>query len=204
MDTKINHEESLALINEMIHQARNNFQKERRHPILLFWGYMVACTALANFVLLHILNNPNHSFGVWLIMIPCWGISHLIGKNVDRTVLVKTHLDAIGNMLWRGYLIGIFVFLIIIYVITFRTHNYNVMLLINPVIMCIIGICEFVSARIYRYKLWYWIALIFWLGAILCTFLNGDLQFIVLAICMILGYVVPGHLLNYQAKKNHV
>jgi len=204
MDTKINHEESLALINEMIHQARNNFQKERTHPIMLFWGYLVTCIALANSVLLHILSNPHYSYWVWLVTIPGMLVSYFIRKKVNRKELVKTHIDNIGNMLWRGYLIGIYVFLVAIYILAFRMNSFSVMLIINPVILSIIGICEFVSARIYRYKPWYWVAVIFWLSALICAFLNVDLQFIVLAICMLFGFVIPGHLLNYQAKKSHV
>ena len=204
MDTNINHEESLSLINEMIIQARNNFQKERRHPNMLFWGYLVACTALVNFVLMHILSNPHYSYWVWLVTIPGIWVSNIIRRKVNRLSLVITHIDNIGNMLWKGYLIGIYVFLTASYVFAFKNNDFHVMCLINSVIMSIIGICEFVSARLYRYKPWYWVATIFWCGAMICAFLNVDLQFIVLAICMILGFVIPGHLLNFQARKSHV
>jgi len=202
MDKNFNHEESLSLINEMISRARNNFQKEKLYS-MMYWGYLVACTAIANFVLLQVLSNPNHSFLVWLIVIPGWVVSYLIDRNVNRAILVKTHIDNIGNVLWKGLGIGILVFIVAVYVVAFRTNNFYVVFLINPIIMIMIGLCEFVSARIYQYKPWYWVAILFWISAILCAFLAVDWQFIVLAICMILGFVVPGHLLNYQAKKSH-
>jgi hypothetical protein len=74
---------------------------------------------------------------------------------------------------------------------------------INSVMMIMLGICEFVMGTIYRYKAWYRVAILFWIGAVACAFLAVDLQFIILAICMILGFVVPGHLLNRKTKKNH-
>jgi hypothetical protein len=78
------------------------------------------------------------------------------------------------------------------------------MMLINSIIMIMIGMCEFVSAVIYRYKPWYWVAVLFWVGAITCAFLSVDLQLIVLAAGMIFGFVVPGHILHHQAKERHV
>jgi hypothetical protein len=30
------------------------------------------------------------------------------------------------------------------------------------------------------------------------------IQFIIFAACMLLGFVVPGHILNHQVKKSHV
>ncbi|MCL2417473.1 MAG: hypothetical protein FWD02_06020 [Bacteroidales bacterium] len=201
MNKIFNHEESLSLINEMISQARNNFQKEKLYS-MMYWGYLVACIAIANFVLIQVLSNPNYSFLVWLIVIPGSVVSYLIDRKISRVVLVKTHIDDIGNMLWRGFSIGIFVFIFAVYVLAFRVNSFHVVFLINPGIMILIGVCMFVSARIYQYKPWYLVAVMFWIGAIGCTFLVTDFQFIVLAVCMILGFVVPGHLLNYQAKKS--
>ena len=71
MNTNFSHEQSLALINEMICRARNNVQKERMYSVL-FWGYTVAFLAFTNFVLIHTLNNPNHSYLVWLAIFPAW------------------------------------------------------------------------------------------------------------------------------------
>ena len=203
MDTNFSHEQSLALINEMICRARNNAQAERMYSVL-FWGYTVAFLALANFVLIHTLNNPNQSFLVWLAILPAWLVSYFIDRKTDRSALVKTHIDKISNIVWKGFGIGTIVFLVIIYAVAFRIKDYRLMLLINPVYMIMIGLCEFTTACIYRYKPWYWIAILFWAGAISCVFLPVDRQFLILASCMILGFVIPGHLLTRQQKQNNV
>jgi len=203
METNFNHEQSLALINEMISRARNNVQKERKHS-MIFWGYTVALIALSNFALIHLLSNPHSSFLVWLCILPAWVVSYFIDRRIDRTAMVKTHIDKIGDMVWKGFGIAVLVLVAIVNIMAFKTNDFHSMMLINPIIMGAMGMCEFASASIYRYKPWYWVALFFWAGAIVCAFLRVDWQFMVLAACMILGFVVPGHLLNYQTKKSHV
>jgi len=77
-------------------------------------------------------------------------------------------------------------------------------MLITPIIMVMVGICEFISATVYRHKPWYWVALLFWVGSISCAFVTVDYQLIILSVCMTLGFVVPGLMLHFQAKKSHV
>jgi hypothetical protein len=171
---------------------------------MIFWGYMVSLIAIANFVLMHTLSDPHLSFMVWLFILPAWVVSYFIDRRIDRTTLVKTHIDKIGDMVWKGFGIGVVVLFAAMYVAAIRMADFHIMVLTNSVIMSMVGICEFVTASVYRYKPWYWVAALFGVGAITCAFLPEDFQFIVLATCMILGFVVPGHLLNSQAKKSHV
>ena len=82
---------------------------------------------------------------------------------------------------------------------------YSLIFMLNiPVIMVMVGLGQFISACIYRNKMWYAIAALTWAGAIVCVFLPVYLQFIDFATCMILGFVLPGHILIHQAKKSHV
>jgi len=203
MGTNFNHEESLSLINEMINRARNNVQQERKYSIL-YWGYITSGLAILIYVLLHTLSNPYNSFWVWSLMIPAAIVSGFIDRHIKRKTLVKTHIDKIGDMVWKGYSMGAAVFLIVIFSAAFKNHTSDLFLLITPVILIMVGICEFATACIYRYKLWYWVAALFGVGAICCVFLRADLHMIVLAVCMVLGFVVPGHILIHQEKKSHV
>jgi len=203
MEKIFNHEESLALINEMINRAQSNVQKERMFS-MIFWGYTPAVIAVLNYVLLHILDNSNQSFWVWCLMFPAWIISYFIDRHAKQTVLVKTHIDKIGDMVWKGYTIGVAVLLATIFAAAIKYQTPILFTLITPVILILIGVCEFSSACIYRYKAWYWVAALFGISAIGCAFLPVDLHFLVLALCMILGFAVPGHILNHKTKKSHV
>jgi hypothetical protein len=202
MEKNFNHEESLALINEMINRAQNNYQKNAMHS-MIFWGYAVASIAIINCILMHLLSNSNLSFLVWLSIIPCWVATYFIDRHVARITLVKTHFDKITHLVWKGFGIGTFLFVACIFVVAHRINDYDIMELITPVMMIMVGICEFVMGSIYRYKAWYLVAILFWGSAITCSFLDVDLQFIILAACLIAGFVIPGHLLNHQARKSH-
>jgi MFS family permease len=201
MERDFNHEESLSLINEMISQARNNVKTGSTYS-MMYWGYATAALAIINYVLLHTLSNPNQSFWIWCFMLPAGLGSYFIERRIRRKALVKTHIDKIGGMVWCGFLISFSVFEIVINTVGFRLGIYQVFMLTTPVIMIMVGMGEFISACIYRHKMWYVIAALVWMGAIVCAFLNVDMQFIVFAACMILGFVVPGHILNRQAKKS--
>ena len=105
METKLTEQESLKIINEMIIQARNNFQKGSGNS-MIFYGLLVFITAIINLILIFFLYkmniNPNISFWIWCIMIPGIFIGRLIDKKVERKAMVKTHLDSISSSTWNG------------------------------------------------------------------------------------------------------
>jgi hypothetical protein len=131
-------------------------------------------------------------------------VSYFTERRLNNENLVKTHIDKIGGMVWTGYMISTFIFLVVIFTIAFMFETNRIFLLITPVILTMVGMGQFATACIYRNKSWYAIAALFWVGAVACAFMDVDMQFIVLAVCMIFGFVIPGHILNHKAKKSHV
>jgi MFS family permease len=203
MDENLTHEQSLALINEMIHRARNNVKKGGTYS-MIFWGYLTAALAIINFVLLHTLNEPTHSFWIWWFMLPAGAVSYFIERRVKRETLVKTHIDKIGVMVWMGFLISFAVFTIVMHSVNIRFDIWQVFMMNLPVVLIMLGMGQFVSACIYRNNIWYAIAALTWSGAILCAFMDVDKQFIVFAVCMIIGFVVPGHIINVTERKSKI
>ncbi|MCL1821676.1 MAG: hypothetical protein FWG22_02515 [Prolixibacteraceae bacterium] len=203
MDTNFNHEQSLTLINEMILRAQNNVNKGKAYSFIIL-GYVLAASAMAIYVLLHTLSNPNQSFWVWLVMLPALVVMNFVERRVNGAKLVKTHIEKIGEMVWAGFGISCFVFIAVVFTIAFRLDTNAVFLLCTPVILTFVGMGQFITACVFRNKMWYSVAAVYWIGALACTFLNGDMHMIVFAVCMLLGYVVPGHILLHKAKKSHV
>jgi hypothetical protein len=73
--------------------------------------------------------------------------------------------------------------------------------------MC--GLCTFVTAKACRFKPFIFGAIVFWTGfacwALIAVFnieVKSYFQFIVLAVCMLLGFVAPGVLLNRKSDGN--
>jgi len=201
MESNFNHEQSLTLINEMINRARNNVKKEGTVS-LLYWGYVTATLAVVNCVLLNTLIEPYQSVWIWSLMIPAGVVSYFLERRMNRKMLVKTHIDKIAGMVWMGFLISFMVFTIVIHTVNIKFDIWQIFMLNLPVVLIMLGTGQFVSACIYRNRMWYAIAALTWIGAVSCVFLDVDMQFIVFAVCMILGFVLPGHILNVIDRKS--
>ncbi|MDR2385215.1 MAG: hypothetical protein LBD80_06090 [Tannerella sp.] len=215
METKLTEQQSLQLITEMINKARNNIQRGAG-TFMIFWGYMVAIAALLNVALVYILWNmsisTNYSFHIWWIMAPAWIISFILEHKKDSSAIVKTHIDNIISSVWKAFGISNVIFLSGIFGLAYSLQDYNhFFYLINPILMLMIGIGEFITAKVCHFRPFLYGAIAVWTGSavsMLAIMLlkNGDgvlVQFIILAVCMIIGFVVPGYKLNKLAKPNY-
>jgi hypothetical protein len=211
METKFTEQQSLEVITEMITRARNNVQKGSGDT-MIFWGILVASTALLNialaFLLIYYSKASNLSFWIWTIMIPGLIISKWMQRNIDKKSIVKTHIDHIISATWNGFMFAAYLFIFIIFVLSFSTHVYYYFYLINPVLLLLMGVSQYITAKACRFKPFLYSAIASWAGAVACVFsiilfTNGVLvQMLILTVCMIVGYVVPGYQLNKIAKKN--
>ena len=199
MESNFNHEQSLTLINEMIHRARNNFNV--RGESFIFWGYLTAAIAVAQSILLNIQNLPVDSACVWFLMIPALVPGYFIERRSRRKTLAKTHIDRIAGMIWAGFFISVIVFSAVIHTVALKTGLWNVYLTNIPAMITMYGMGLFITAGVLRFKIWYAFAAFCWMGAIACIFSPFDVQFLIFALCMLVGMALPGHILN---RKNHV
>lgn len=205
METNFDEKDSLRVINEMIAQAQNNFQKGFADPSI-FSGYVVALTAIANFVLLNVLEKPVFSFHVWWLMIPMVFVSRYIGRKNAIKAQVRTQLERLINTVWTAHLFAVITILLVIWSGNriFETSYFSV--LITPTILSFTGMAQFVSAKAIRFKAYYYGSFAYWLGALgcmgVCSVDMWRYQFLILAICSIVGLAVPGHILNRKAKEH--
>lgn len=205
MEKNFSEQDSLKLINEMISQARNNFQKGSTYSSI-FCGYVVAATAFANFILIHLLENPNQSFWVWLAMIPMVIVSGSIARKHYKHSLVKTHIDKIVSTIWNAFAISVSIFLVLIYCTAYAVNFSHLGILITPVILTMMGTAQYSTSVVCRFRPYLYGALIFWGGALACVgcylLKEFSFQFIILGVCAILGLSVPGHIANKKAREN--
>lgn len=204
METKMTEQEGLKIINEMIAQAKNNFQKGSA-DVAIFWGYLAAGLSIANFILLQCLENSTLAYFVWWLAAPGWLISWLIQRKIDRTSIVRTPIDRIINMIWIGFGIAVAVLQVVFW--SYRIpHNIHFIYMV-PVIMLMYGAAQFATAAACRHKPYFWGSVVFWIGAVLSMLVavwteRSDYQFLILAASVIIGFVVPNHLLNRKAQSD--
>ena len=208
METKLTEQESMKIINEMILQARNNIQKGSANS-MIYSGYAVAFIAILNVILSKVSPEFDSKWTslVWCLMIPFFFIDYYVKKRVDRSRIVKTHLDSILSTLGTGMLISVAVLMPIFFSLAFIFNNDSFFIVIIPIVMTMIAFSELVTAKVYRFKPFFWGAVVFWSGALLCglSFIalkRLDIQLLILAVSMILGFVIPGYKLNKSAKEN--
>jgi hypothetical protein len=216
METKLTEQESLAVITEMINRARNNVQKGSG-AFMIYWGAMVATAALLNIALVYILVGmsiaPYYSFNIWWLMLPAWIGSFILERKKDKTAMVKSHIDHIISAVWKAFGISNAIFLLMIFGLAYSLQEFHhFFYLINPVILLMTGIGEFVTAKVCRFRPFLHGAFALWTGALVSALAimwfknsNGVLvQFLILAVCMVIGFIVPGYRLNKSAKESHV
>lgn len=204
METNFNEKESLRIINEMISQAQNNFRVGAANPGI-FCGYVVAFTAVLQFILLHVLVNPYLSNHVWWLMIPMSIISRYIGSKNSRESFVVTPVERIIGAVWSAFLISVILFLIIIFSYAFLLKTSMIFALITTILLLMTGMAQFITAKAVRLKAYLYGSLVYWAGSLACIgtyVLNcGEYQFLILAFCSIFGLAIPGHILNRKATK---
>ena len=201
METKMTEQESLNIINEMIVQARNNFRKGAGN-LMIFWGYLVSFASLLNFVLAYVFGSK--SFLVWLLMIPGWFVTYLMIKKIDRSAIVKTHIDCIYNSIWTAFGISATILQFMFWAVYHYFGVTQLYTMMTATILILCGAAQFISGKVYRFRPYITGGIIFWVGAIICLIILPKVQFhfLVLTICTVFAYIIPGLKLNKKAKEN--
>lgn len=183
-DKEISKEESLELITEMIGQAKRNFAKGGSFYFLL-WGWVVLFANLGHYLLAYF--GYQHPYIVWMAIIPAGIASMVYGARVDRRVKVKSHLDRMYGYIWLGVFICV---LIIIYFM--KDLNFNV----NAVILSFAGLGTFLSGLMLRFSPLVLGGIALWISSIVAFHFSTSDQYLVGAVGILAGYLIPGYLLK--------
>ena len=198
--------ESLELITAMINNTKKRMELGQGN-ILLLWGYVSAIVAVLVMTALFITRN-----GMWNWM---WFLIPVVGCLLMFTVLRKkdasprpvTYVDRITSNVWASF--GFICFIVSLACVGFMLAGKDtwIMMFIFPVLG--IGACSLIQGFIIEEK-----SLIFggFVGLLCGIFLLGcvlaGIRLMALwtipmfIVCMILMLIVPGHILNYKAKKS--
>ncbi len=199
MDKRITHEESLQIINEMISEARNSFSADNAKSII-FMGYTVIIVAILNIALLYTLSNPANSYFVWFLMAPASLLNHLYIRKSSSEV--ATHISKVISAIWAAYSISIIILLSTLFAIIIILKDWKLTAYIMPTILCLTALGQYITSIACKFKPYKTGAVFFWLGALSCvaflfTPYYAVMQFIILIICMLLGFIAP----SMQLKK---
>lgn len=206
MEKEFNEQDSLRLINEMIAQAKGNFKKGAGNSLIL-WGYAIALISMLCYVLPLVLPNNVKIYWLWALTIPLFIINWFYLKNKAKEALVTTQIEKAVGTVWLAMAVTSVLFVAFIFFISLSIPTKIPYLFITPMMMVFSGSGLLVTSKIYRFKPFLYGAFVFWGGAIICIlhyiyFKGPDLEFIILSLSMVFGFIIPGHILNKKAEKD--
>lgn len=184
-------EESLNIIGDIISQAKGRVSRDSFYYLL--WGWVVVIANLGHYALIKI--GYPMPWLIWAIGLPAWIISFVYGMKRGEKTGFRSHFDRVNMWLWITF--GISVIILIVFG---QTINYR----FNPIILLFAAIPTFVSGIILRFKYLIYGGIAFWVFAIICYLVSYENQFIVAAIGIGAGYLMPGYALKKAGTNENV
>ena len=176
-------EQSLNIITNMIRQAHGNVK--RNSVYLILWGLVITLANLGMFVLMW-LDYPR-PYMIWLIAVPAWFATFYMSYKHSKESRMTSHFDRINIFLWYSY--GVIIFTLVIF-------GFKINYQLNPVILLVSAIPAFVSGIIIKFQPLVWGGILFWVFGIVCFLVGGPWQYLVGAVAVTAGHLIPGLLLR--------
>ena len=198
-ERKLNEKESLELIAQMIQNSKKNLQVGRGNQFIL-WGSLGAITSLAVMTMLLLTNSPMWNWLWFAIPVIGWPVMMWQLKKEEKPVI--TFIDKVMKAVWTTIgSIGMLSILLMAYV----AHNTH---LIIPCTILLIGIGSAISGAVLDNKrIQSWASGTF--GFVMIVSLriafdetNPIWNHIIFSIASIGLLVIPGYILNKEAKKH--
>ena len=190
-DQPLNEQESLRIIHEMIASAKSGI-KENGFFYLL-WGWLIFIAGLGNYFLQFVIEYDKPWLS-WAILMSLGMITSMIaGARRNKKIKVKTYVDSFLKYLLTAFLVCLFIALF--FMQKFQLNCY-------PAVMMLYGIWLFVSGGTLHFRPLIKGGIINWIFAIAALFVTFDQQLLCISAAVLLGYIIPGHILNYQFKHN--
>lgn len=177
-------QESLEIITSMINQAKGNIQHSSFY--FLLWGWTIAIANLGVYVLLRFTSVEN-PFLMFSLTIPAAVLSIIHGARNSKETVAPTHLNTIHNWLWFGFGVTC-----VILVVFGKQTNWQ----INPLILTMCAVPTFISGILLRFRPLMLGGIAFWVFGIASFLAAMDIQFLLGALAVVFGYLVPGYLLK--------
>ena len=177
-------QQSLDIITAMIRQAKGNVSSNSFY--FLLWGWTIAIANMGVFIMIRY-TDVSHPENIFSITIISAIISAVYGARQSKRAKVATILDATNMWIWVGYAITCFT------IIAFGSKtNWQ----INALLITMASVPTFVTGIMLRFKPLMYGGVALWIFGIILFLVPGDLQFLVAAVAIALGYLVPGYMLK--------
>ncbi len=177
-------EDNLQLIQRMINTAKENIEDDSFY--FLLWGWFVFAACILHFVLLKTV--PDMQGIGWVILMPLGGIISMVyGIRQEKKQRIKSYIDDLMKYVLIAFLVSLFTVLFFMNTLGMSTY---------PLVMLIYGIWLFISGGALKFRPLIFGGIVNWLLGMTAFFFDFEIQLILLAIAVLFGYIIPGHLLK--------
>ncbi len=186
-EKEMSSEESLRVIQQMIHTAKRDFEDDSFHYLL--WGWLVFAASLGQFILLK-QGNENAAI-TWMLMPIGAVIAFLYGRKQEKKERVKTYISDFVKYVVGAMVISLFI--VLCFMGKLQLYTY-------PIIMILYAIMLFIMGGILQFKPLMFGGITNWILSIVAFFNPFETQLLILALAVLLGYIIPGYLLGRRQK----
>jgi len=190
-EIKMSEKESMELITSMINKAKNGYSENG--ILYLLWGWLVFICCLIQFIGLHFFNYPQ----VYYVWYSTWILflyqMYYIRKN-KKSRRVRMYTGEIIGFIWLVFIITYFLLLYILLMVKAPDA-------ISPAILTIFGMPTFLSGIILKFKPLAIGGICCWILALLSPFVLYEYQYLLMAIAVASGWIIPGYMLHQKYKK---
>lgn len=184
-----NSEQGFELIQRMIRTAQHEIEDDSFYFLLWGWAVFVACTL--NFVLMKL--NYSQPYIGWTILMPAAGIvTAVYSRKREKKIKVKSYIDSLMTYVLVSFLVSLF--MVLFFQSKLQLNTY-------PMVMMVYGFWLFISGGALKFKPLIIGGVINWVLAAFSFFVGFEQQLIVLAAAVLLGYIIPGHMLKNKFSK---
>ncbi|MFI5218772.1 MAG: hypothetical protein ACHQNT_04725 [Bacteroidia bacterium] len=181
--------ESIHVIQRMITTAKNELVDDSFQFRL--WGWLVFAASMGHYILWQIDFGKPHL--VWLLM-PLGGIvSYIYGKRQNEKQRVKTYVDDVMKYVLLAFLFSLLIVLFFMSKLGLNCY---------PMVMVIYAIWLFASGGALQFRPLIVGGVANWLLGITAFFVTFDIQLLLLAAAVLIGFIIPGHLLKAKYEKS--
>ncbi len=183
-------EESLEIIGRMISTAKQELEDDSF--FFLLWGWLVLVSCITHYIMIQA-DSPYQGIS-WMILMPVGGIvTAIYGRMQEKKSRVKSYIDDLMKYVLISFLVSLFTVLIFAFKLQLNTY---------PMVMLIYGVWLFISGGALRFRPLIIGGLINWALGIAAFFFSFEVQLLILALAVLTGYIIPGHLLKIRFQRN--
>jgi heme/copper-type cytochrome/quinol oxidase subunit 2 len=194
MEKNFSNEESLQLIKTMVGISRQNLRNGGIYYIL--YGGLFFVASLVQYFLYAVYKYERH-WTTWIVAgILAGFIAVFLRRKSSRAGSVITYLTRLNRYLWTAFIVGV-VFIGFLGFQQFISYTQ-----INPLIIMLYGFAVFITGGMLKFRWLMFGAVAAWIIPVISSFMEYNIQMLLVSLTILVSYLIPGLLLNYSKERD--